>query len=347
MLILGLLFASALPAVAQSGPLQASWLGQSYILQSAGEEITLEISDDSSVQLPTPKGVRYSSLKALQDGWIAVGDFDADDGAHRLFLVRGEGTSFELHYPPRNQRKRSRQDAVLLTENGELVGLAWLEGDTRRSLDVRFSEWNGNRWRSPKRVAPRARGSQMALSGAVLEDGSWLLLWSAFDGNDDEIVWTVRKNRHWQAPRQLGSANGVPDITPAVAACGDGAIAAWSRYDGQDYRLLLTVFDGEAWHQETLLPGAGSLHPVFHPPEDFSGTPNAGPNLLFREASVQGWTALGLDENGTVVSRTSAEGTPKDRPVLSSQEGELHFRWPQREQEHNLSGQGMAGQAEP
>lgn len=308
-------------------------------------ETTLQISDGSSVELPTPKGARYSSLTALQEGWIAVGDFDADDGAHRLFVVRGQETSFEFHAAPKNQRKRTRQDAVLLAENGELVGIAWLEGNTRRSLDIRYSEWNGSRWRSPKRVAPRARGSQLALSGAVLEDGSWLLAWSAFDGNDDEIVWALRKNRQWQPPRQLGSGNEFPDITPAVAACGDGAIAAWSRYDGEDYRLVLAHFDGEEWHPETLLPGAGSLHPVFHSPADLTAGSSSGPNLLFRQASVRGWTALSLDATGAVVNHASVEDTPKDRPVLSSQDGELRFHW--QHQERNLSSQGMAGQTEP
>ena len=151
-----------------------------------------------------------------------------------------------------------------LVEAGELVGLVWLEGSDASALGVRAAAWNGTGFAAAEWVAAPIDGSQLALSAAVLGDGSWLLVWSAFDGGDDEIRWSRRDGEAWSAPARLHAENRVPDITPVVAATADGAIAAWSRYDAGSYRGRVMRFDAATgWRDEERIGGPHSVFPFF------------------------------------------------------------------------------------
>ncbi len=337
----GLVAAGASAAQAAVGTLQASWAGGRYVLLADQPKVSLHLPGGEILDLPMPKGGRYSSVAALEGGWIAAGDFDAENGSHQIFVVWGRGSHYEMLPGPKGQRKGMRQDPVILARDGELLGMAWLEGDTRQNLEVRASVWNGERWRSSHRVARRGRGSQLALSGTVLADDSWLLTWSAFDGEDDEILWALRRDRQWLPPRALGAENSVPDIVPAVSACGFGAVAAWSRYDGNDYRMMLATFDGEDWRPAEMLAGAGALYPTFH------GDTAVGPQLLFREVGLRGWTAMTLDETGAITHRVSARETPKERPVLEDFGSELQFSWTTEGLEKSMTWQSRAAEEQP
>jgi hypothetical protein len=121
---------------------------------------------------------------------------------------------------------------VPLVEGSELGGLVWLEGSPAGGMGVRAAAWEDGRWAQADWIARPGKGSQTGLAGVVLRDGSWLVVWSAFDGQDDEIVSARRAGDGWQAPRRVVADNRVPDITPALAVTNQGAIAAWSRFDG-------------------------------------------------------------------------------------------------------------------
>ena len=167
--------------------------------------------------LPSGAGV-FDAAAALESGWLLAGHRPVEDGEGReLVLVRGDdGRTEELPAPPSGTATVVSPQP--LVEAGELVGLAWLEGSDASALGVRAAGWNGAGFSAAEWVAPPIDGSQLALSGAVLADGSWLLVWSAFDGGDDEILWSRRDGTTWTAPARLHADNRVPDITPVVAA---------------------------------------------------------------------------------------------------------------------------------
>jgi len=204
-----------------------------------------------------------------------------------------------------------------LVSDGELLGLAWLAGDVPGRLTVRFAPWiggatlpgAGGEWGASELVAGPAPGSQLALAGAALAGGSAVLVWSAFDGEDDEILWSVRTAGRWSEPARLAADDAVPDVTPAVAALDDGAIAAWSRYDGSEYRLVAARWTGEAWTAPEPLAGPGSLFPSFHPGR-------GGPLLLYRDARRQGWAALRLDRAGRPTARAFLGESPSGPPPV-------------------------------
>lgn len=311
------------PALAASAPgdvLQAGRPGAELTLVAGGDR--LELPGGAVARLEIPAGGAASALAALADGWAVAGSRGDGAGGRRLFFLRGHGDRGRPLPAPAGQRVAVRQDPVLLVDGGRLVGAAWLEGDPARPLAVAAAAWDGTRWSAPERVAPPAPGSQLALAGTVLGDGSWLLVWSAFDGADDEIVWARRVGGSWLAPSLLSADNRVPDVTPGLTAVdGGGAVVAWSRYDGRSYRLRTARFAGGEWRDERWAAGAGSLFP------SFAGT-GERPWLLYFDASDAaaggsgGWTVAELDRDAGVRRRWQTGATPDPRPAVLAAGGD-------------------------
>lgn len=319
-----LLLAPALRS--QTEPLQASREGRRWVLTAASGSATVETPAGRSLAVPLPKRAQVTSLVALEGGWAAAGSFEDEDGLRKLFVLRGTGAgSRALPVPPRQED--GRYGPVLLAANGELAGLAWLEGDGPRTLAVRASAWSEGRWETPTAVSRPGPGSQLALTGAVLSDGSWLLAWSAYDGQDDEIVWSRRApDGAWSKSQRASVDNGVPDITPALTAAGDGALLSWSRFAPEGYSLLLSRFSGGAWRNERTLAPAGSLYPKFL---DDAGRPAL---VYLSAARPRSWSVLELDATGRELGR-AAVPSPLDRPVVGFEAGEVRMRWPATAQE--------------
>lgn len=298
-------------ALAQPEPLQARYGGGSLALTAggAGEVARLAFPAGGELAFALPEKAELASLAAVDGGWALAGSFLDGDGRRRLFLLAGDEDAARPLPAPAAQRGLARVGPVLLAEGGRLAGVAWLEGDGHQELAVKASRWAGGAWTVPETVAAPGPGSQLALAGTVLADGSWLLLWSAFDGTDDEIVWTRRVGEIWLPARRLAADNAVPDITPAVLPLGTGAVAAWSRYDGNDYRLMLARFTADGWSDARPSGGPGSLYPRFVEGE-------GAPRLLHYSARPAGWTVLELDRGGAVARRAEVASGRRGRPLL-------------------------------
>jgi hypothetical protein len=314
---------SLAPAIrCQDEPLQASRDGDRWVLTAAGRTAVLETSEGRSLRLALPEKAAVASLAALDGGWVAAGSFQ-DGESRALFLLKGDTAgSRALPTPPRQEGLLRLGPVLLADGDGRLAGMAWLEGDGLRSLGVRASAWDGEQWEAPVRIAPPGPGSQLALSGAALADGSWLLVWSAFDGADDEILWSLRApDGTWSKARRVSADNAVPDITPAVTASANGALVAWSRFDGEGYRLHVARFAGSGWRGERAAAPTGSVHP------SFEGSP-ARPLLLFRSVVPQAWSVLQLDPAGRTLARATVPSS-LGRPVLvTGAAGDVRLRWP-------------------
>ncbi len=320
-IFIGFLLCSAVAAFGQDEPVQAFRTfsdGEALTLLPAADGARIELPGGRAVQVALPERAELTALAATDGGWVAAGTVRDANGRQRLFLLRGNDRASRPLAEPPGQEGRQRRGAVFLVDGGRLAGLAWLEGEDDRSLSVRAALWNGQRWLAPERVSFPGPGSQVALAGAVLADGSWLLAWSAFDGEDDEIVWARRAGNAWQPVKRLSPGNSVPDITPALTATADGgALIAWNHFDGKSYELRMARFKGEGWRDERAAAPAGSLFPKFL----------GGSRLLYVSAVPHAWTVLDLDAAGRVKARATV-ASPLDRPVVSFEGGTVHMRWP-------------------
>ena len=202
-------------------------------------------SSGAEMQVALPPGAFIRDLEPTAKGWVAAGRLPAGEGTDLLILEGGpDGT--ELLPVPRRGSERFRGQPVLFLEGRELVGLAWAAGDGSQELEIWAAGWQEGEWGLPEQVAARGPGSQVAPAGAVLEDGSWLLVWTAFDGQDAEIVGSRRVDGRWTEAEPIHPGNEVPDLKPELVALDDGALAAWSWFDGRDYRLKFARWQEEA-----------------------------------------------------------------------------------------------------
>ena len=172
-------------------------------------------------------------------------------------------------------------------------------------------------------MSPPGPGSQLGLAGTTAADGSPLLLWSAFDGSDDEILWSRRDVNGWSKPSRIGADNATPDILPSIARHGGGALAAWSRYDGNDYRVVVARLDGARWTAPVAIGPKGSYDAAL------GAAPSGPAAVVFRSAA--GWEARELDRRGDPTRRRAAIPDPPDdddRAVIESVGAKgLTVRW--------------------
>jgi hypothetical protein len=312
----------ATAAFGQDEPIQAFRGGDALTLLPVAGGARIELPAGRTLQVPLPERAEISAFAAVDGGWVAAGSAPDASGHRRLFLQRGDDLASRPLPEPPVQEGRERRSPVLLVDGGRLAALAWLEGDDDRALSVRAALWTGQRWRTPERVSYPGPGSQLALAGAVLTDGSWLLAWSAFDGQDDEIVWSLHTGGAWRPVKRVHPNNAVPDITPALTATADGgALIAWSRFDGHGYQLRMARFDraGDgSWKGEHAAGVSGSLYPTFL----------GSSRLLYLDAAApRSWSVLDLDGAGRVKAKASVAST-LDRPVVSFDGEQVRMRWP-------------------
>ena len=315
-----------------------------YLAATAGRELPLTL----------PAGAEVEELFALRQGAFLSGrsasarSVPGEAPRSDLFLALLDARGLHALPSPATDAEggQQRENAVPLAAlTGELAGLAWLEGHDRQSYAVRYAAWDGMRWSEPAVVAAAAPGSQLALAGATLADGTKLLVWTRFDGRDDEIVAARFADGRWSAARPLAPGNDVPDVTPALVAVPGGALAAWSRYDGHDYRVVVARFDGREWSAPTWAGPVGSTYPALQRAE--VGDPGAAPAaarsgeaaawLTYAHAASRGWAVVELAASGRTLRRAEVSDAPAARPALAVQpSGAIRLRWVTTESEVEL-----------
>ncbi len=250
------------------------------VLVESGGSYYLEGVDGGRLELPLAAPVGVTSLVTAGDDWFAAGV--DPQAAEPLVLLRGVERRVAALSPPARQAAVVRSPRLLVRDDA-LGALVWLEGEDHRRLEVRGARrLAGGGWADPVTLAPRGPGSQLALTAVTLDDGSWLLAWSSYDGEDNEILWTRWHGIEASPPQRLAADNQVPDITPHLMATRSGALAVWSRYDGNDYRVMVAAFDTRRWSPPAMVGPRGSLYPTL------TGHATA-PLVIFKQAVPAAW----------------------------------------------------------
>lgn len=310
-----------------------------YLTTLMGQTVVREPSGEVSA-LPLPPSSSIRGLQRLQEGWLATGSVEVRGGADLLLVESRNGRRFAVPPPANPPGHRMRDWPVALVERGHLVGVAWVAGSEVRDAAVYAALWSGFDFSEPELVSASGPGSQMALTGATLVDGSWLLVWNAWDGEDSEILWSLRKGGVWSPPATVHAANAEHDVAPALIATGTGALAAWSWFDGNDYRLKLARFERGAWTPVDFLGEPGSSQPGFL-------TTATGALLLYHTPVPRRWVLLELDELGTPLGRSPIDDPGVRRPALVPGEDGLEAEWSEPGASRPVRRGGLAWRREP
>jgi hypothetical protein len=303
-------------AVRGSEPLQRGVGPRSITATVSNETTVVTLGDGAAVALATDPSFAPHDLAGNAGDWLVAGNRRGLDGRERLALVAGRGARQTELRVPGGQTGAVRAMPVIL-EGERLLsgeaggGIAWLEGSHPRRFAVWAAPWEGEEFGAPELVAPAGPGTQTALSGVALADGSWLLVWAGFDGEDDEILWSRRTGDGWSEPRRVAADDATPDITPSLAATGGGAALVWSSFEGGSYRLSLATFREGAWSEPATLESASGLYPEF-----VRGV--ATPTLTYLEASPQRrWVVAEIDPaERRELTRAAVASSADERPLV-------------------------------
>ncbi|MEO1369666.1 MAG: hypothetical protein AAFX50_21000 [Acidobacteriota bacterium] len=264
---------------------------------------------DSPLPFESGADVHVQHVEATASGWLLSATSRSQSGSRLVVMRRGPDGVTALPVPKTSARVLLQPTVLTAPESGEPQVLAWIEGSSPRESSVRAARWNGAGWDATVVLAPRGPGTQIALDAARLDDGSVLAVWSAFDGEDDEVVWSLtRDGATWSPPAPI-SRNAVPDVTPSVTAVDGGAVVAWSGFDGNDYRVWTSRFDGERWNEARRHGERGSVFPSFAPRR------SADPVLIYRQTAPSAWRVSRLDDDAVEAKTLSLEADTV-RPVV-------------------------------
>lgn len=291
--------------------------GHGLVLEGLGTD-----PGTSTVDLPFAATARPLDLERQGDHWWALAAESTAQGPS-LAVAAGRSTASQRLPSPGLRGERLVQGAALLAGESGLEAMVWLEGSEVRRLAVHGAVWTGESWGPTVDISPIGKGTQIALDARVLADGSWLAVWAAFDGSDDEILWSRAVDGHWSDPRPVTADNATPDITPRLFVTADGALLAWSHFAGTPedggYRIEVARFSDGRWTLPRTVAGRGSSMPRFLRHDQ--------PVLGYQSAAPLGWGLLELGASGTVQRRAFVDIRSTDAPILVLDGRELTLAW--------------------
>lgn len=324
-LLLALLLLAAPSGAAGSTLLQPSSGERGLQVALDGGRAWLLRPNGQRLRLPLRRGETIEELVEFDNGWAATGARAALDRVELVVVIDGSAGVERLRNVP-EPIGALRVKPVPMASAGAFEGLAWLEGDSPTSYEVRVAEWDGGAWSAPVTVSS-ARGGQAGLVGTVLDDGRWLLVWSAFDGSDSDLYWSLGDRGRWTTPRRLAPDNRVPDVTPSLVRVPGGALVVWAQPDGANYRLRAARF-GDGWAKP------GRIGPDHASKPRFAELTGIGRFLLYRAGGA--WSTLEVDAGGRELRRATIADERSERPVLTDAGGGIGLRWQPRERAQPL-----------
>lgn len=323
--LLYLLGTSALGAQTEYEIFQPVESRSKIILESTRGKARVERDGAGPQRVALRSDELLTTIAETRGGWTAAG-IREKGSATRLILINRSARGTRRINAPELQRHRLQLRPMLAVQAEQMEGMAWLEGSDTTSLSVRVATRNDSEWSEVIVVGPPARGSQTGLVNTVLADGNWLLVWSAFDGNDDELLWSVGREDRWSVAAPVAKDNSVPDVTPTLVATPDGALLVWSRVIRGEYRLVLSRFRSGSWSRPAMLGPAGSLDPGF-------AVQDGQLLLLYRHAWPRGWAINEISTEGRIQRFAVVPDEGSSRPALMSTGGQdMRVRFSNRRQ---------------
>lgn len=288
-------------------------LAVQFMYLDASPSGTQLVTPDGSVGVGLPDDQFAALLQFSHIDAIVAGTRPTDHGP-KLILVESRlgphGTRLQNEIPGPQALSRRPQSSPRLfpaVDDQARLSAAWFEGDDPTHNEIWTADLTAEGFTRPRRLATEGPGSQVALQGTTLANGEQVLVWSAFDGEDSEVVWVHRRpavqdNGGWTQPQRLYANNAVPDITPAIVAVDGQALAVWSRFDGETYRLMRSQFNGTKWSTPTYLSVDAGIFPRFKQ----APWRQSGPTILsYRAAAPKRWVYQQLDLSGDIVGQVN------------------------------------------
>ncbi len=178
---------------------------------------------------------------------------ESDGHDYEIFISHFDGERWSEPFQITDNSDNDIVPAVIRDTKGRLW-VAWSRATTGGRRDLYFKTFDGKQWSEEERIET---GFSVNLSAALAVDRRnqvWLV-WSSFDGVDDDIFYSRWNGAGWSKPMRVNADDTTPDIQPVVDIGSDGfPQVRWSGFEDGEYRQFESRWTGADWTPETMRP---------------------------------------------------------------------------------------------
>ena len=214
------------------------------ILNAKGQKLLTVIIGCMLVFLPASINAQENQLFAdTQIVWS-----EKENGQSRVFTSRFEKDVWSN----RVQLSSPNQSAVypaISTGPNSITWVVWtvLQGKNSDLFFTTSLEKGG--WAEPAQIITNLSSNSAAMITVDRENTPWVV-WSGFDGQDDEIFFTRWNGASWDIPLMVNDDNFTPDIIPSMALNDEGfPVIRWLGFAENGYVLLAKEWNGYGWDE--------------------------------------------------------------------------------------------------
>ena len=127
------------------------------------------------------------------------------------------------------------------------VWVAWSSVRGRTS-QLKICFFDGVGWSDPEEIPTAGLTSNTGASIFVDQSNRPWIVWSGFDGTDDDIYFSRWDGEVWEAPSRIHIDNDTPDLLPIIVGNKDNhPTIFWYGFNGEKYVRYTSRWTGHCW----------------------------------------------------------------------------------------------------
>jgi hypothetical protein len=173
---------------------------------------------------------------------------EKENGQFKVFTSRFENDSWS----ERIQLSLPTQSAVYPSISSGPNGTTWVVWTVLKgnNSDLYFTtSLKEGEWAEPTQIITNLSSNSAAMILVDRTSSPWVV-WSGFDGQDDEIFFTRWNGTDWDFPLMINDDNSTPDIIPSLTLNDEGfPVVRWLGFADDGYLLLAKEWNGFSWDE--------------------------------------------------------------------------------------------------
>ena len=173
---------------------------------------------------------------------------EKENGRFKVFYSRYENDTWSA----KRFLSLPEQSSVYPAVGSGPDGTTWvvwtvLHGNESDLFFTRSSPEGG--WTEPEQILTNLPSNSAAMVIVDRKNTPWVV-WSGFDGNDDEIYFTRWNGSDWDIPLMINDDNATPDIIPSLTLNENGfPVVRWLGFGEDGYVTMAKEWSGFTWDE--------------------------------------------------------------------------------------------------
>ncbi len=129
-------------------------------------------------------------------------------------------------------------------------GTTWIAWSSVRGAtsQLKFCFFDGSKWSDPEKIPAANLTSNTGVSIFIDQSNRPWIVWSGFDGKDDDIYFSRWDGEVWEMPSRVHVDNDTPDLLPTIVGNKDNyPTIFWYGFNGEKYVRYSSRWTGHRW----------------------------------------------------------------------------------------------------